>query len=73
MTTAPFVSIPEEVLQAYSSGTMSAIDVRRSTGATFADILVGLASLDLPFPRASTKGREDELRQVREWLFPHAG
>ena len=72
MANAIFVPIDDKTLRAYSSGEKSALDIRREFNATFADILVGIAKLDLPLPRASIAGREAELTKAREWLFPHA-
>ncbi|HYD87311.1 MAG TPA: hypothetical protein VEA80_07540 [Vitreimonas sp.] len=72
MVQTAFVPIDDDALRAYSAGARSALDIKREFNATFADILVGLAKLDLPFPRAPTAGRENEIATAREWLFPHA-
>ena len=63
------------LLESYSRGTMTALDLRRRLGnATYGEVLMLLSEADLPLPRAPTAGREEELKRAREWLFPkHAG
>lgn len=63
------------LLESYSQGTMTALDLRRRLGnATYGEVLLLLSEADLPLPRAPTAGREEELKRAREWMFPkHAG
>ncbi len=64
-----------QALEAYSRGEMTALELRRRLGgATYGEVLMLLGEADLPLPRASVEGREEQIRRAREWLFPkHAG
>jgi hypothetical protein len=58
-------------LEAFSSGAMSAIELRRRLGgATYGEVLKMLSEHDLPLPRAPVTGREDEISRARAWMFP---
>ena len=59
------------LVESYSHGEMTALDLRRRLGnATYGDILLLLSEADLPLPRAPTAGREETLKRAREWMFP---
>lgn len=59
-----------QVLRAYSAGAMSAHDARRRLGdCSFGDLLIALATHDLPLPRAPLAGREATVERARQWLF----
>jgi hypothetical protein len=59
------------LLERYSQGSISAVELRRALGGiTFGDVLIALASRDLPLPRASRAGREERIAKARAWLFP---
>ena len=61
----------KSALEAYSSGVMTAIELRRRLGdASYGDVLRLLSEANLPLPRASTKGREEQLKRARAWMFP---
>ncbi|MEO5331388.1 MAG: hypothetical protein H7839_05140 [Magnetococcus sp. YQC-5] len=61
----------KSALEAFSSGKMTAIELRRRFGgATYGDILLLLSELDLPLPRAPTMGREEQIRLAHSWMFP---
>lgn len=61
------------LLERYSKGEISAIELRRALGgATFGDVLIGLAKLDLPLPRALDAGRQQRIAAARALLFPKA-
>jgi hypothetical protein len=56
---------------AYSRGEMTALELRRRLGgATYGEVLMLLGEADLPLPRASESGREEQIARAREWLFP---
>ncbi len=58
-------------LEAYSSGNMDAIELRRRLGdATYGEVLLALSEAGLPLPRASVVGREEQIARAREWMFP---
>jgi hypothetical protein len=58
------------LLAPYSQAEISAIELRRALGGiTYGDVLIELASHDLPLPRASQKGREDRIAAARDLLF----
>jgi hypothetical protein len=58
-------------LEAYSRGTMTAIELRRRLDdATYGDVLRLLSEADLPLPRASQAGREEDIERARAWMFP---
>ena len=60
-----------QALEAYSGGEMTAVELhRRLDGATYGDVLRLLSEADLPLPRASVAGREEQLARARAWLFP---
>jgi hypothetical protein len=62
-----------EALEAFSRGTMTALDLRRRLGgATFGEVLERLGKEDLPLPRAAVAGRETEIARARSWMFLHA-
>jgi hypothetical protein len=62
-----------ELLQRYSGGLISQIELRRALGGvTFADVLIELAKRDLPLPRAPEPGREQRIAAARALLFPRA-
>ena len=54
------------LLESYSRGTKTALDLRRRLGnATYGEVLQLLGEADLPLPRAPTNGREEELKRAR--------
>jgi hypothetical protein len=58
-------------LEAYSTGRMDAIELRRRLGnATYGEVMIRLANAGLPLPRAAVEGREADLARARAWLFP---
>jgi hypothetical protein len=58
-------------LEAYSRGTMTALELRRRLGgASYGDVLRLLSDAGLPLPQAPVAGREAELARARDWLFP---
>lgn len=58
-------------LRAYSQGEMTALELRRRLdGATYGDVLRLLGAHELPLPRASQHGREEQLTRAHAWLFP---
>ena len=60
-----------QALNAYSRGEMTALELRRRLGdATYGEVLRLLGEAGLPLPRAPVKGREDQIRRAREWMFP---
>ena len=60
-----------QALEAYSSGTMTALELRRRLGdASYGDVLRLLGEAGLPLPQAPVAGREAELARARDWLFP---
>lgn len=69
------MDIPDRAaLEAYSRGTMTAIDLRRRLGGiTYGDLLRLPSEADLPLPRAPTAGREEDIARARAWLFPKHG
>ncbi|HVH76147.1 MAG TPA: hypothetical protein VM755_14630 [Stellaceae bacterium] len=61
------------LLERYSEGQISAIELRRSLGGiTFGDVLIELAKRDLPLPRAPEAGRRQRIAAARALLFPKA-
>ena len=63
-----------QALEAFSSGEMSAIELRRRLGgATFGEVLGFLRDRDLPLPRAPVAGREEQISRARSWMFPKHG
>ncbi len=59
------------LVEAYSRGELSAIDLRRRLGgATYGEVLKLLGEAELPLPRAPVEGREDEIARARSWMFP---
>ena len=61
----------ERALEAYSRGEMTALELRRRLhGASYGEVLRLLSEADLPLPRASVVGREAQIQQAREWMFP---
>lgn len=61
------------LLERYSEGQISAIELRRSLGGiTFGDVLIGLAKRDLQLPRAPEAGRPQRIAAARALLFPKA-
>lgn len=59
------------LLERYSRCEISAVELRRRLGdITYGDVLIELASRDLPLPRASQEGREDRIAVARAMLFP---
>ncbi len=66
----------KQALEAYSRGTMTALELRRRLGdATYGDVLLLLSEeelpLPLPLPRAPVAGREGNIERARAWMFPH--
>lgn len=58
-------------LEAYSRGEMTALELRRRLhGASYGDVLRLLRELGLSLPHAPVAGREAQIRQAREWMFP---
>ena len=58
-------------LQAYSNGSMTAIELRRRlNGATYGEVLAMLSQEGLPLPRAPIAGREEQIARARRWMFP---
>ena len=63
-----------EALKAYSRGAMTALDLRRRLGnISYGEVLQLLSEASLPLPRAPVAGREAQLLQAREWMFPKHG
>jgi hypothetical protein len=63
-----------KILEAYSRGAMTALEVRRRLGgATYGELLERLKEADLPLPRAPTAGREEQIARARQWMFPQHG
>lgn len=61
-------------LEAYSRGTMSALELRRRLrDATYGEVLALLRREKLPLPRAPIEGREAQIARARSWLFPKDG
>jgi hypothetical protein len=61
----------KQSLQAYSRGEMTALELRRRLGgATYGEVLNLLSQDGLPLPRASTAGREEQIKRARSWMFP---
>jgi len=59
------------LLEGYSQARLSAMEVRRALGGiTFGDLLIELATRDLPLPRADQSGREQRIAEARALLFP---
>ena len=59
-------------LIAFSRGDMSALELRRRLGgATYGEVLSLLSAADLPLPRASQAGREEQISRARSWMFPN--
>ena len=59
------------LLERYSRGEISAVELRRRLGGiSYGEVLIELAARDLPLPRAPQAGREDRLALAREMLFP---
>lgn len=59
------------LLQSYSRGEITALDLRHRMGeATYGEVLIAMGAADLPLPIASQKGREDRLALAKSWLFP---
>ena len=59
------------LLAGYSTGDITAMDVRRALdGITYGDLLILMAEANLPMPRTPTAGREAQLEKARSWLFP---
>jgi hypothetical protein len=58
-------------LEAYSSGEMTALELRRRLGGvSYGDVLRLLGEAGLPLPHAPVAGRERQLQRARDWLFP---
>lgn len=63
-----------QALEVFSRGEMTALELRRRLGgATYGEILGLLSERDLPLPRAPEKGREEQLKRARAWMFPKHG
>lgn len=61
----------QKEVEAYSTGKMSAIDLRRRLGdVTYGEVLRLLSENNLPLPRAPETGREEQLYRARAWMFP---
>jgi hypothetical protein len=61
-------------LEAYSRCEMSAIELRKRLGGiTYGDVLLLLSEHNLPLPRASQVGREEQIQRATEWMFPKNG
>ena len=59
-------------LEVFSRGDMSALELRRRLGgATYGEVLSLLSAADLPLPRASQAGREQQISRARSWMFPN--
>ena len=59
-------------LEVFSRGDMSALELRRRLGgATYGEVLSLLSAADLPLPRASQAGREEQISRARSWMFPN--
>jgi hypothetical protein len=64
----------KQVLEAFSRGEMTALDLRRRLGgATYGEVLSLLSELELPLPRAPEKGREEQISRAHSWMFPKHG
>lgn len=60
-------------LESFSRCEMTALELRRQLGgATYGEVLELLSEADLPLPRASTVGREEQISRARAWMFPHS-
>ena len=61
----------KQALTAYSRCEMTALELRGRLGdATYGEVLRLLGEAGLPLPQAPVKGREDQIRRAREWMFP---
>lgn len=61
----------EQALEAFSRGQLTALELRRRLGgATFGEVLDLLRARNLPLPRASEAGREEQISRARSWMFP---
>ena len=62
------------LLQRYSRGDFTALDLRRRLNdATYGEVFVAMSGADLPSPTASQKGREERIALAKSWLFPANG
>jgi hypothetical protein len=59
------------LVEQYSRAEISAVDLRHALGNIgYADVIIELAKRDLPLPRASQVGREEQIAKAAAWLFP---
>jgi hypothetical protein len=57
----------QQLLRRFSRAEISAVELRRALGdISFADVIIELAALDLPLPRASETGRESQIARAKE-------
>jgi hypothetical protein len=63
----------DTLLERYSRAEISDAELRHRLGdISYADVIIELGKRNLPLPRASQKGREEQLAKAHAWLFPHA-
>ncbi len=59
------------LVEQYSRAGISAVELRHALGdISYADVIIELAKRDLPLPRASQVGREEQIARAEAWLFP---
>ncbi len=59
------------LVEQYSRAEISALDLRRALGNIgYGDIIIELAKRNLPLPRASQVGREEQIARAEALLFP---
>jgi hypothetical protein len=59
------------LVEQYSRAEISAIDLRRALGGIgYGDVIIELAKRNLPLPRASQVGREEQIARATALLFP---
>jgi hypothetical protein len=63
----------KRALESYSRAEMTALELRRRLGdATYGEVLELLSEANLPLPRASTVGREEQISRAHAWMFPQS-
>lgn len=65
---------PIDLLTAFSTGALSAIDVRRALGnITYGELFRLVADANLHLPDSPATGREATLAKAQAWMFPKPG
>jgi hypothetical protein len=60
-----------QLFERYSRAEISSIELRRALGDVgYADVIIGLAQRNLPFPQAPQAGREERIARAAALLFP---